>query len=55
MIAEIVQNPYPRERAQIGGSHHHDYDAIRNHLTDVLMVRPKAFRDAAPASRRPQT
>ena len=53
MIAEIVENPLPRERVR--GSHHPEYDAIRNHLTDVLMVRPKAFRNAVPASRRPQT
>lgn len=49
MIAEIVENPLPRERLRTQVHHHPDYYAIRNHLIDFLVTRSKSFRDAIPA------
>lgn len=49
MIAEIVENPLPRERLRTEVHHHPDYYAIRNHLIDFLVTRSKSFRDAIPA------
>ena len=48
MIAEIVENPLPRDRIRAEVHHHADYYAIRNHLIDFLVVRSKTFRDAIP-------
>jgi nitrate/nitrite transport system ATP-binding protein len=48
MIAEIVENPLPRERLRTEVHHHPDYYAIRNHLIDFLVVRSKSFRDEIP-------
>lgn len=48
MIAEIVENPLPRERKRTEVHHHPDYYAIRNHLIDFLVTRSKSFRDAVP-------
>ncbi len=48
MIAEIVENPLPRDRIRTEVHHHRDYYAIRNHLIDFLVVRSKSFRDAIP-------
>jgi nitrate/nitrite transport system ATP-binding protein len=48
MIAEIVENPLPRDRIRTQVHHHRDYYAIRNHLIDFLVVRSKSFRDAIP-------
>lgn len=49
MIAEIVENPLPRERLRTQVHHHPDYYAIRNHLIDFLVTHSKSFRDAIPA------
>jgi nitrate/nitrite transport system ATP-binding protein len=49
MIAEIVENPLPRERVRTEVHHHPDYYAIRNHLIDFLVTRSKSFKDAIPA------
>ena len=48
MIAEIVENPLPRDRKRTEVHHHPDYYAIRNHLIDFLVVRSKTFKDAVP-------
>ncbi len=48
MIAEIVENPLPRDRIRTEVHHHRDYYAIRNHLIDFLVVRSKSFRDDIP-------
>ncbi|HEV7257206.1 MAG TPA: ABC transporter ATP-binding protein [Bosea sp. (in: a-proteobacteria)] len=48
MIAEIVENPLPRERVRAEVHHHPDYYAIRNHLIDFLVTRSKSFKDAIP-------
>jgi nitrate/nitrite transport system ATP-binding protein len=49
MIAEIVENPLPRERRRTEIHHHADYYAIRNHLIDFLVSRSKSFKDEMPA------
>lgn len=49
MVAEIVENPLPRERIRAEVHHHPDYYAIRNHLIDFLVTRSKSFKDAIPA------
>jgi nitrate/nitrite transport system ATP-binding protein len=48
MIAEIVENPLPRERRRAEIHHHADYYAIRNHLIDFLVSRSNNFKDAIP-------
>lgn len=48
MIAEIVENPLPRERRRTEIHHHADYYAIRNHLIDFLVSRSKSFKDEIP-------
>ncbi|QEL27088.1 ABC transporter ATP-binding protein (plasmid) [Bosea sp. F3-2] len=49
MIAEIVENPLPRERVRTEVHHHPDYYAVRNHLIDFLVTRSKSFKDAIPS------
>ena len=49
MIAEIVENPLPRDRRRIDLHRHRDYYAVRNHLIDFLVTRSKTFRDEIPA------
>lgn len=49
MVAEIVENPLPRNRVRTEIHHHPDYYAIRNHLIDFLVFRSKTFKDAIPA------
>jgi nitrate/nitrite transport system ATP-binding protein len=48
MIAEIVENPLPRDRKRTEVHHHPGYYAIRNHLIDFLVTRSKTFKDAVP-------
>ena len=48
-IAEIVENPLPKDRERTGLHHHPDYYALRNHLIDFLVSRSKIERDAIPA------
>ena len=47
-IAEIVENPLPKDRERAGLHHHPDYYALRNHLIDFLVSRSKAERDMVP-------
>ncbi|MFO1028776.1 MAG: ABC transporter ATP-binding protein [Acetobacteraceae bacterium] len=49
MIAEIVENPLPRDRQRTEMHHHPDFYAVRNHLIDFLVARSKTFRDGVPA------
>ena len=49
MIAEIVQNPLPRERQRLDLHKHPFFYPVRNHLIDFLVARSKTFRDEAPA------
>ncbi|NYZ17093.1 ABC transporter ATP-binding protein [Azospirillum sp. RWY-5-1] len=44
-IAEIVENPLPRERSRIDLHRHPHYYALRNHLIDFLVTRSRTLRD----------
>jgi nitrate/nitrite transport system ATP-binding protein len=54
MVAEIVENPLPKDRAREGMHRHPQYYAIRNHLIDFLVTRSKTFRQAIPAGYDPK-
>ncbi len=43
MIAEIVTNPLPKDRARDSFHKHPLYYALRNHLIDFLVLRSKTF------------
>ena len=47
-IAEIVDNPLPKDRNRTGLHHHPDYYGLRNHLIDFLVSRSKTERDQVP-------
>ena len=49
MIAEIVENPLPRDRRRIDIHKSPDYYPVRNHLMDFLVSRSKTFKDEIPA------
>ena len=48
MVAEIVENPLPRDRRRADLHRHADYYAVRNHLIDFLVTRSRTFRDEIP-------
>ena len=48
MVAEIVENPLPRNRGRIDLHKQPDYYALRNHLIDFLVTRSRSFKDAIP-------
>ena len=48
MVAEIVENPLPRDRRRIDIHKHPDYYALRNHLIDFLVSRSRSFKDEIP-------
>lgn len=54
MVAEIVENPLPRERDRINLHKLADYYALRNHLIDFLVTGSKSFRDNIPADYDPR-
>ncbi|BAT58998.1 bicarbonate transport ATP-binding protein CmpD [Variibacter gotjawalensis] len=43
VIAEIVENPLPKDRTRIDLHKHPHYYAIRNHIIDFLVTRSKNF------------
>ncbi|MBI3703554.1 MAG: ABC transporter ATP-binding protein, partial [Rhizobiales bacterium] len=43
VLAEIVENPLPRERARADVHKHPLYYAVRNHIIDFLVERSKSF------------
>ncbi|MGQ9371446.1 ABC transporter ATP-binding protein [Azospirillum sp. ST 5-10] len=47
-VAEIVDNPLPRERDRTDLHRHPHYYTLRNHLLDFLVTRSRTFRDAPP-------
>lgn len=49
MIAEIVENPLPRNRVRTNIHRQPDFYAVRNHLIDFLVTRSKTFRHEIPA------
>ena len=44
-IAEIVENPLPKDRERNQIHKHTDYYAVRNHLIDFLVSRSRTFND----------
>ncbi|WP_162596123.1 ABC transporter ATP-binding protein [Methylobacterium sp. 17Sr1-1] len=48
-VAEIVENPLPKDRDRTQLHHAPGYYALRNHLIDFLVSRSKTLRDAMPA------
>ena len=46
-IAEIVENPLPKDRARADIHRHPGYYAVRNHLIDFLVARSRAFQRPA--------
>jgi len=48
-VAEIVENPLPKDRDRTQLHHAPGYYALRNHLIDFLVTRSKTLRDAMPA------
>jgi nitrate/nitrite transport system ATP-binding protein len=47
VLAEIVENPLPRERSRHDVHKHPLYYAARNHIIDFLVSRSKTFREEA--------
>lgn len=43
VLAEIVENPLPKERGRIDLHRHPYYYALRNHIVDFLVSRSKSF------------
>jgi nitrate/nitrite transport system ATP-binding protein len=48
MVAEIVENPLPKDRSRNEVHKHPHYYALRNHLIDFLVTRSKTFKDEIP-------
>ncbi|GLI21599.1 nitrate/nitrite transport system ATP-binding protein [Xanthobacter flavus] len=49
MIAEVVENPLPMERARDSIHREENYYAVRNHLVDFLVSRSRTFKAEMPA------
>ena len=47
VLAEIVENPLPKERARADVHKHPLYYAVRNHIIDFLVTRCKNFAEDA--------
>ena len=47
VLAEIVENPLPRDRARIDLHRHPHYYSLRNHIIDFLVTRSKTFTATA--------
>jgi len=48
VLAEIVENPLPRDRSRIDLHRHPFYYALRNHVVDFLVSRSKTFATDMP-------
>ncbi len=46
VLAEIVDNPLPRDRARTDFHKHPLYYGVRNHIVDFLVTRSRAFNGA---------
>lgn len=53
-VAEIVENPLPKDCDRTQLHHAPGYYALRNHLIDFLVTRSKTLRDEMPASYDPR-
>lgn len=54
MVAEIVENPLPRNRDRLNIHKQPDYYALRNHLIDFLVSGSRTFRENIPADYDPR-
>ena len=54
VLAEIVENPLPKDRGRIDLHRHPYYYALRNHIVDFLVSRSKTFTAENPAPRSAQ-
>ncbi len=53
VLAEIIENPLPKERGRADIHHHPMYYVVRNHIIDFLVSRSRAFvKDAKSPDRR---
>jgi nitrate/nitrite transport system ATP-binding protein len=48
VLAEIVENPLPKDRGRIDLHRHPYYYAVRNHIVDFLVSRSKSFATDVP-------
>jgi len=48
VVAEIVENPLPKERVRIDLHRHPLYYPLRNHILDFLVTRSRTFVGATP-------
>ncbi|MEP9376730.1 ABC transporter ATP-binding protein [Aquabacter sp. CN5-332] len=49
VVAEIVENPLPRDRRRLDIHKQPDFYAVRNHLIDFLVERSRTFKASVPA------
>jgi nitrate/nitrite transport system ATP-binding protein len=48
VLAEIVENPLPKDRSRLDLHKHPDYYPLRNHIIDFLVTRSKTFTTENP-------
>jgi len=48
VLAEVVENPLPRDRSRLDLHKHPNYYALRNHIIDFLVTRSKTFTQENP-------
>jgi nitrate/nitrite transport system ATP-binding protein len=48
VLAEIVENPLPKDRGRVDLHRHPYYYAVRNHIVDFLVSRSKTFAADVP-------
>src|SRR5438445_6517313 len=48
VVAEVVENPLPKQRARADIHRHPLYYPVRNHIIDFLIARSRSFVDATP-------
>jgi len=48
VVAEVVENPLPKDRARADIHRHPLYYPVRNHIIDFLIARSRTFVDATP-------
>jgi nitrate/nitrite transport system ATP-binding protein len=54
VLAEIVENPLPKERARNDFHRHPLYYATRNHILDFLVSRSRSFIEEARGAHNPR-
>jgi nitrate/nitrite transport system ATP-binding protein len=48
VLAEVVENPLPKDRSRLDLHKHENYYALRNHIIDFLVTRSKTFTKENP-------